>query len=222
MIKKILSYFYPIVLYKESSVVSKQLEVILYNGKLILDSKHTNYSYGALQKVLEKGLFTIGKGNIEKMNTILVLGVAGGSIVKTLANKYRFTNDIIGVEIDNKTLEIANKYFGLNKVRNFNCIIEDAQKFIENTTIQFDLIVIDIFNDDTMPRFLFEKDFIENCQNKLSENGFILFNTMLKRNEKELFLNRYKSYFSDSKYELKHLKGVEKYNDLLIVKKLSN
>lgn len=222
MIKKILSYFYPIVLHKENSTTSDVLEVTLYNGKLLLDSKRTNYSYGALQKVLRKGLLLIGKEKIQQMNNILLLGVAGGSVAKTLVNEFNYTKKITGVEIDANIIQIANAYFGLNKIENFNCIIDDAQQFIQDSTEKFDLIIIDIFNDDKMPAFLFEKSFVEDCQSVLDKKGYILFNTMLQADEKEKFLNQYKSYFTKDRYEILHLKNVEKYNDLVVVKKLNN
>lgn len=220
MIKKILSYLYPIVLHKESSTTSTLLEVTLYNGKLLLDSKHTNYSYGALEQVLKKGLLYIGKTSIQEMNAILILGVAGGSVVKTLVNDFGFTKRIKGVEIDENCNKIANDYFGLNQLKNFTCIIDDAENFVQNTSEKFDLLIIDIFNDDKMPKFLFEKSFVENCQKLVTINGYILFNTMLPRNQKEL-LNHYKLYFSENKYTITHLKNVKKYNDLLLIRKYS-
>lgn len=220
MIKKILSYLYPIVLHKESSTTSTLLEVTLYNGKLLLDSKHTNYSYGALEQVLKKGLLYIGKTSIQEMNAILILGVAGGSVVKTLVNDFGFTKRIKGVEIDENCNKIANDYFGLNQLKNFTCIIDDAENFVQNTTEKFDLLIIDIFNDDKMPKFLFEKSFVENCQKLVTINGYILFNTMLPRNQKEL-LNHYKLYFSENKYTITHLKNVKKCNDLLLIRKYS-
>jgi hypothetical protein len=45
---------------------------------------------------------------------------------------------------------------------------------------------------------------------------------MLQADEKEKFLNQYKSYFTKDRYEILHLKNVEKYNDLVIIKKLNN
>ena len=60
MIKQLLSYFLPIKIYETQSTVSSNLEVTWNNGKLVLDSKHTNYSYGSLEKVLRKGFQQIG------------------------------------------------------------------------------------------------------------------------------------------------------------------
>ena len=115
MFKKILSYFYPITIYNKKSDISRTLEVTLYNGKTLLNTKNTNYSYGSLQTVLKKGLLTICKSEINKMNNILLLGVAGGSVIKTLITDFEFTKSIVGVELDAEIIEIANSYFDLDE-----------------------------------------------------------------------------------------------------------
>ena len=92
MFKKILSYFYPITIYKETSTISKSIEVTLYNGEMLLNTKNTNYSFGSLQKILKKGLLEIGAAEISRMESILILGVAGGSVVQTLVTDFSFFN----------------------------------------------------------------------------------------------------------------------------------
>lgn len=220
MLKKILSYFYPITIYKKSSDLSKTIEVTLYNGKTLLNTKNTNYSYGSLQTVLKKGLLTIGKSEISKMNNILVLGVAGGSVIKTLITDFEFTNSITGVELDAEIIEIANSYFDLDKVTNFKCIITDAEQFVSTSKETYDLIIIDIFKDTEMPEFLFEENFVGNIKQRLNKNGYILFNTMILDNSKKEKIEKYLSYFEAENFDKKVLKNVECYNDLVIIKSL--
>jgi len=118
VLKKILSYLLPINVYKQHSPVSKNLEVTWANGELVLDSKNTNYSYGSLQRILRIGLESIGFETVLKAEHILVLGVAGGSVIKTLSEEIGFKGRITGVEIDSEVLQIANSYFGLDKIPN--------------------------------------------------------------------------------------------------------
>ena len=153
MLKKIISYFYPINLYKTTSEISKTLEVTLVNGEIVLDSKNTNYSYGSLQRILRKGLKFIGFDTIKSMNHILVLGVAGGSVIKTLNDEIGFKGKITGIELDEKVIEIANDHFELNKIKNLNLIHHEAFEFVLKTKLNFDLIIIDIFQDTIMPSF---------------------------------------------------------------------
>lgn len=220
MFKKILSYLYPITLYKEKSDISETLEITLYNGKILLNTKNTNYSYGSLQSILKKGLLEIGATEISKMHHILILGVAGGSVVKTLIKDFKFSNKITGVEIDPLVIKLANKYFGLEKISNFNCVISDAEKFVATTSEKYDLVIIDIFNDKNMPGFLFEESFINNTKQILDMNGTILFNIMdLKINKKKIS-DAYFTHFEEEIYQKRIIKNVERFNDLILIKKL--
>ena len=221
MLKKWLSYILPITIYEKKSQISKNLEVTWNNGKLVIDSENTNYSYGSLQKVLRKGLFTIGKERIQNMNSILVLGVAGGSVIKTLVDEFQFKGKITGVEIDEEITAIANQYFKLNEITNYTLIIADANEFVKSTIEKFDLIIIDIFQDATMPDFLFEKEFIQNIKELLQINGFILFNTM-NLDEKGIDKNKqFIAAFEPLNYTIKEFKNIEVFNELILVEKIS-
>ena len=220
MFKKILSYFYPITIYNKSSKISQSLEVTLYNGKTLLNTKNTNYSYGSLQTVLKKALTTIGKSEISKMDYILVLGVAGGSVVQTLVTDFEFTKNIIGIELDTEIIEIANSYFNLDKIRNFKCIIADAEEFVKTDKNTYNLIIIDIFKDTEMPEFLFQENFITNIKKRLHNRSYIIFNIMLLDVSKKNKINTFLQHFDDENYTKKILKNVERYNDLIIIKRL--
>ena len=140
MIKKIFSYLIPIKIYETKSSLSKSIEVTWANGELVLDSENTNYSYGSLQRILRYGLKNIGYEKIVPMNHILVLGVAGGSIIKTLVDEINYKGKITGVEIDPKIIKIANTYFKLDEVKNLEIIIGDAFEFVLKTKTKYDLI----------------------------------------------------------------------------------
>jgi spermidine synthase len=217
MFKKILSYFYPITIYMETSMISKSIEVTLYNGKMLLNTKNTNYSYGSLQLILKKGLLDIGKAEISRMESILILGVAGGSVVQTLVTDFSFTKNITGVELDDEIIDVANLYFNLDKIPNFKCVIADAEQFVKTDTNHYDLIVIDIFKDSDMPAFLFEESFITNCKKLLNKNGYILFNTM---NLNKNVIENYLLHFDAHNFTQKVLKNVERYNDVIIIKRI--
>ena len=220
MIAKFFSYFLPINVYKKNSAVSKTLEVTWNNGQLVLDSKNTNYSYGSLQRILRKGLKYIGFERIRKFNNVLILGVAGGSVIKTLVDEIKFKGKITGVEIDKDIVEIANKYFGLNQIDNLELIVDDAFEYVLKTKEKYDLIVIDIFQDTTMPNFLFEDFFINRINFLLNVDGFILFNTMVI-NEKDRIRNiDYKKKFGGD-YSLRMYPKVEEHNELFTIKKLN-
>jgi len=219
MFKKILSYFIPINVYKKNSAISHKLEVTWNNGELVLDSKNTNYSYGSLQRILRKGLHYIGYERIRGFENILVLGVAAGSVIKTLAEEIKFKGKITGVEIDAAAIEIANTYFDLDKIENLKIVIDDAFEFVLKTKEKYDLIIIDIFKDTEMPNFLFEDFFINRVNFLLNVNGFILFNTMTLTNKHFERNINYRTRF-DSNYSVRMYPKVEVHNELYTIKKL--
>ena len=216
MIKKLLSYIIPITLHKQNSSVSKSVSVVLYNGKLLLDTPNTNYSYGSLQRILRLGLKKIGFAEIQKMQHILVLGVAGGSVVKTLVDEICYGGEITAVDIDNEIVEVAKKYFKLNEIPNLKIIIADAEQYVQKSKSIYDLIIIDVFQDDKMPDFLFSTRFINQVFSLLNFNGKILFNTMvvsdLDKKRNALFVK-----YCQQTHKIRVIPNVELSNELIII-----
>ena len=221
MIKKIFSYFLPIKIYETKSVLSKSLEVTWENGELVLDSENANYSYGSLQRILRLGLKNIGYEKIAVMNQILILGVGGGSVIKTLVDEIKFKGGITGVEIDPEIINIANTYFKLGEIKNLTIVIDDAFEFVLKTKTKYDLIIIDIFQDTTMPNFLFETFFINRVCSLLKSHGFILFNTMLLNESQNIRNKKYVSEFFKSEFRIKTIPRLEVHNELILIEKLT-
>ncbi|EJL65187.1 spermidine synthase [Flavobacterium sp. CF136] len=221
MIQKIFSYLIPIKIFKKKSTRSKMIEVTWANGELVLDSENTNYSYGSLQRILRYGLKSIGFKTIQKMNHILVLGVAGGSVIKTLVDEIKYKGKITGVEIDSDIIQIANEYFNLNQIKQLEIIIDDAFEFVLKTKNQYDLIIIDIFEDTNMPNFLFERFFSERICSILKNKGFVLFNTMILDEAHNIRNRKYISEINSKLYSSKMLPRVEHHNELIIIEKVA-
>lgn len=221
MIKKIISYLIPIQIYKSKSTLSKSIEVTWSNGELVLDSENANYSYGSLQRILRIGLKNIGYEKIAAMEHILVLGVAGGSVIKTLIEEIEFKGKITGVEIDADIIKVANKYFALDKISQLDIVIEDAFEFVLKTKNKYDLILIDIFQDTTMPNFLFETFFVNRVCFLLRSRGFILFNTMILNETQNRRNQKYVSEFYENQFQIKTIPRVEVHNELILIEKLT-
>ena len=220
MLQKLLSYIIPLNVFKQKSNVSHSLEVTWTNGELVLDSTNTNYSYGSLQRILRKGLKNIGFEKIKTMKNILVLGVAGGSVIKTLVDEIQFKGKITGVEIDPKVITIANTYFKLNEIPNLEIIIDDAFEFVLKTKNTYDLVIIDIFQDTKMPEFLFESYFINATCSLLKNEGLILFNTMILNEKQNLRNEKFISEFYVDQSKIRSIPKIERHNELIIIEKL--
>ncbi|MDV7391375.1 hypothetical protein RZS08_08490, partial [Arthrospira platensis SPKY1] len=194
------------------------LEVTWNNGSLVLDSKNTNYSFGSLQRILRYGLHHIGFENVKTMNQILVLGVAGGSVIQTLRYEIEHKNLIIGVEIDEHIIKLANTYFNLDKIPNTQIIRYDAFEFILATKKLFDLVIVDLFEDTRMPAFQYENHFWFRLAQILSKNGKVLFNTM-ELTPEQTQKNQHLKHAISHLFEVDMLKKVEVHNQLIILTK---
>ncbi|MDR7212040.1 fused MFS/spermidine synthase [Flavobacterium piscis] len=221
MIQKIFSYFIPIKIFKKKSIRSKIIEVTWANGELVLDSENTNYSYGSLQRILRYGLRNIGYQNILNMHHILLLGVAGGSVIKTLVDEIEYKDRITGVEIDPDMIQIANEFFNLNEIKQLEIIIDDAFDFVLKTREKYDLIIIDIFEDTHMPNFLFESFFTDKICSLLNTKGFVLFNTMILDESHNIRNRKYIANIDMEAYPTKMLPRIEVHNELIIIEKLA-
>jgi len=221
MIQKIFSYLVPIKIFKKKSARSKTIEVTWTNGELVLDSENTNYSYGSLQRILRYGLRNIGYKAILEMDHILLLGVAGGSVVKTLVEEIEYKGKITGVEIDSEIIQIANDYFNLNKIKQLEIIIDDAFEFVLKTKHKYDLIIIDIFEDTNMPNFLFERFFSDRVCALLKDQGFVLFNTMILDEAHNIRNRKYIAEINSQLFLSKMLPRIEDHNELIIIEKVA-
>ena len=219
MFKKLLSYIIPINLLKINSELSQTLELTLINGELVLDSKNTNYSYGSLQRILRHGLKKIGYSKIVTMQEILILGVAGGSVIKTLVNEIKCKGHITGIELDEKVIELANNYFQLNTIQNLKILQGDAFEFVLRTKKQYDLIIVDVFQDTVMPTFLFESYFQDRLYSILNNKGYLLFNTMLLNETDDLRNKKYIKHFESKEGILQIIPRIEDHNELIVFQK---
>lgn len=220
MIKRLFSYLIPIKIYEAKSALSKSIEVTWANGELVLDSLNTNYSYGSLQRILKVGLKNIGFDKITVMDSILVLGVAGGSVIKTLVDEVKFEGKITGVELDSEIIKVANTYFKLDQIKNLEIVIDDAFEFVLKTKDKYDLIIIDIFQDTTMPNFLFETFFVNRICYLLKSKGIVLFNTMILNETQNLRNKKYVADFNVDKIKIRTIPRIEFHNELIVIEKL--
>ncbi len=215
-LKKILSYLWPITR-RYSSKINGLLEVTYIDGKKVLDSKNANYSYGQLQKVLE---FGVEKIDLNGVKNILLLGMGGGSIVRSLREKFKYTGLIIAVEIDPKVIEIAKEEFGIVESPNQSIVQEDAFIYVKNSNEAFQLIIIDLFIDSEVPTIFFEQEFCRNVADCIDLNGFLIFNLGMGLKENSGIIRKVMSYFGDE-FELNIHFQVHGLNELLIAKKIS-
>ena len=213
--KKFLSYIWPIT-HRFSSEINGTLEVTYTNGKKVLDTQNANYSYGSLQKILEFGLTKI---DLKSVENLLILGMGGGSVIRSLRDTFHFKKNIVAIEIDPEIIKIAKNEFGISSSNNLQIIEGDAFEFVKTSKEKFQLIIIDLFIDLNVPPIFYGKQFCENVSNLLEKDGSILFNVGVNIESKSGTSEKIIANFG-SGFQFQILQKVNGTNTLLIGKKL--
>ncbi|MCK6639050.1 MAG: hypothetical protein L6Q81_03115 [Bacteroidia bacterium] len=196
-VRRILSWIYPV---HVTSVLSKSgstIEINRFRGKLYLDTGLVNYSYGALQDVFDN-VFESENLYAKPLKNVLILGFGGGSVAELLFRKNAATISITGVESDEEIISISKKYFPVFNRPTLNVIVQDAKAFCEEHTATYDLIIVDLFQEDQVPEKFQSIAFIRNLSRLCSINGMVLFNTIAEqfsRNESASLYNNLSENF---------------------------
>ncbi|GAA4272390.1 spermine synthase [Aquimarina gracilis] len=212
--KRLLSYLWPFT--KEvQSAINGTLELTLMNGKKVLDSQNANYSYGTLQRLLCYGL---SKLQINETSEILVLGLGGGSIIKSLRNTFNHKGKITAVEIDQVIIDIAKNEFGISSIPNLEIICDDAFSFINNCDKEFEIVIVDIFIDDEVPEQFYSIAFWKKTSSIIKSGGSMVFNAgiNLKNHDK---INHIKSSVGTT-MQFDQYDHVQRVNTLLVGNKI--
>lgn len=176
-IKNIVSFLYPLIIESRNGSVNPYLEVTKYKGKYRLNSQHTNYSFGGLHTVFDRLFRNTGIAKHEFKN-ILVLGMGGGSVICLLREKYGFNCPITTIEEDDVVIEFAKKYFNIGKYKSLTIVKGDAYEYTSTTDNKYDLIISDIFIEQSVPKKFASLDYLNNLKQISSERSCIIYNKM--------------------------------------------
>lgn len=107
---------------------------------------------------------------------ILILGLGGGSMAKFLLKLYPECNINI-VDNSEQVVQIAYDLFYLPKIPNISVFIADAKEFLaKQKSTQYDLIFIDVFDEQGMSDSVTGFTFFNRCRNLLARDGWVVFN----------------------------------------------
>ncbi len=107
----------------------------------------------------------------------LVIGLGGGSLVKRMWRDYPDL-EIDAVEIDEQVVDIAREYFALPDDSRIRVFVDDGRAFLGYCAETYDLIFIDAFDDDHIPRPLLTEECLRECRDRLSPDGVVAYNVI--------------------------------------------
>jgi spermidine synthase len=201
---RLLSYLYPVTIEVTNSPWNPVLEVVLNGGKYSLNSENTNYSFGSLY-ALFKRTFRKLKLNWKDINDVLILGFGTGSVARIIT-KYKSGLNIDGVEIDEKIIELGEKYFITDSLQNTNIYCASADQYLENCQKKYDLIVIDVYLDMIVPVELETEEFLVHVRNALNIGGLVIFNKFINSKTTRQQIPLLKKLYENIFHNLKILK----------------
>ena len=145
--------------------------------------------------IWKKALKKIRNSKFEIRNS-LILGLGGGMAAK-LVSQFWPRVKIVGVEIDPVVIKLGKKHFGLNKIPNLKVVNANAVEWVKKGGI-FDLVLVDIYLGDKMPKFCETEAFLERIKKLLALEGVVIFNRLFykeKKKQTENFVKKLKKIF---------------------------
>ncbi len=171
-----LSYLYPQTVLKTSSNYNRNIRINEENGKfkLLVDGARESGEY--IRELWEYAFRELRFPWKQNIRSILVLGVAGGTVIHMLRKAFPEAS-ITGVEIDEVMIDIGKQYFGLGSFRNLRLICDDAVRYVQKSKKgMFDLVILDIFIGPDVPDVVLTEDFQKDLRGLLRKNGVLLVN----------------------------------------------
>ncbi|WP_353936682.1 fused MFS/spermidine synthase [uncultured Eubacterium sp.] len=118
---------------------------------------------------------------------ILVLGMGTGTYA-TQSNRYFDNLNIEGVEIDKKIIDLSRKHFDLDK--NVKVTEYDGRAFLNVNKKKYDVIMVDAYQDITIPFQMSSVEFFDKVREHLTDDGVMVVNINM-RSDKKGSINNY-------------------------------
>lgn len=175
--KKLLSHIVPLTLEETGSEQNPELTVTLDKGRLQLLSGDAIYSWDDLYKNFLIAFDQL-KIDEQKIEDVLILGLGLGSIPYMLEKIFHRNYHYTAVEWDETVAELAAKYTLSRLSSPVEIVTADAEIFVQITEEQYDMVVVDIFEDDLTPPQFETMAFLQKCNNLIRPGGLLLFNRL--------------------------------------------
>lgn len=121
-----------------------------------------------------------GYADKEKMD-ILILGMGSGTYATQCRNYFPNAN-IEGVEIDQKITDLAREYFELPS--DIPVATYDGRAYLQGVDKKYDVIMVDAYQDITIPFQMSSIEFFKEVSDHLTEDGVMVVNMNMHSREK--------------------------------------
>lgn len=179
------SYIYPQTIARFTSPYNKDIRVVEEHGRYKILVNGSPQSGPYIEKLWKQALRSFGIPKKLVPSYVLVLGIAGGTVIRLLHDWYPKAN-ITAVDIDKTMINIGKKYFGLNTMKNLTIKNMDAQKFVFNKNTIYDLIIVDMSFGRNIPTFVTNREFLSDIKALMGKHGVVVINFLREKEYKEI------------------------------------
>lgn len=113
------------------------------------------------------------EASADETKDILILGMGTGTFA-TQCMKYYPEAEITGVEIDQSITDLAHEYFALPE--DVNVVTYDGRAYLNADTKKYDVIMVDAYQDITIPFQMSSVEFFTLVKDHLKDNGVMVMN----------------------------------------------
>ncbi len=197
------SYFIEVPVEELSSPTNPVLQVSLSRGRYQLTTENSIYSFEDLYFNYRQAFQRIELPH-DGAN-VLILGLGLASVPFMLEKIFAKTYNYVAVEIDESVIYLASKYM-LGRLRSpIETICADAVHFVQQNERLFDLIIVDLFLDDVIPKGFEQTPINKMLRDSLEKDGLVLYNRLYRtstdKQRTELFYQEvFKPVFRESSF----------------------
>ncbi len=112
---------------------------------------------------------------VPRPERMLIVGLGGGTVPSFLHLK-RPKLKIDVVELDPDVIEVARSHFGFRDDDTLRAYAGDGRRFIEQAAVRYDVILLDAFGTDSVPRALTTQEFLRGVRRATSPSGVVIGN----------------------------------------------
>lgn len=218
MYMKWLSYVVPQTLARPSSSYNPDIRVQIEKGsyKLLVNGSRESGPY--IAELWQYAMNQLGFTNNLPVKKILILGVAGGTVIHKLHDMFPDAG-MTGVDIDPVMIDIGKKYFGLGAIKNLLLVVSDANEFVaKKKKSMYDLVILDVFIGREIPDFASSVKFLQLVKGLLKPGGRLFINYLREEEyavKAETLSKRLSSEFGDVRW-------IDRYNNRFFMVKLTD
>ena len=167
----------------EGESIYNYLQVKKTDSRVILS---TNVLFGVQSvKMIEDGLTGMyydyalaGVMQKDAVSDVLILGMGTGTFATQCQNYFSGAVNIEGVEIDQKITDLAGTYFDLSK--EIPVATYDGRAYLQAVDKTYDVIMVDAYQDITIPFQMSSVEFFSEVKAHLKPNGVMVVNMNMK------------------------------------------